>query len=292
MRQKLRFRNHLLYNLWLSMALLVGLFWAVGVTFQPTPAAAQTLPPASQVSNFQAPLTTLTSPSSWLIQATNVATIYLPIVYKNPQPSFWDNFSDDESGWGTGADSACSSKYEGGRYQLNVDKDEECFRFAPPDKAERVYGSFEVSVYHSEGESSDAFFGIYFNGKGGNEQYIFRIRPNAPTSTCSSGGQWELRRRWDDDGDLRDDLIHRTCESTLIRGYGNTKINTIRAKHTNTGQLVLYINNKVVFDRNESAISGPELTGKGTGVYVRAPESKDIVVKFDDFKVYTLANSP
>ncbi|NJN98312.1 MAG: hypothetical protein HC875_31600 [Anaerolineales bacterium] len=87
-------------------------------------------------------------------------------------------------------------------------------------------------------------------------------------------------------------MIDRKCEPTLIRGYGSNSINTIRAKHTNTGQLVLYINNKIVFDRNESSISGPELTGKGTGVYVSAPENKDIIVKFDDFKVYTLANSP
>lgn len=292
MRQKSRFRNHFLSSLWLVMVLLISLFWAIGATFQPLPAAAQTLPPANQISNFRAPLNTLTSPSSWLIQATSVATLYLPIIYRNPQPAFWDDFSDDDSGWPVGTDSACSSKYEGGRYQLNVDNDEECFRFAPPDEAERVYGSFEVSVYHSDYESSDAFFGLYFNGKGGNEQYIFRIRPNVPTSTCSSGGQWELRRRWVDDDENQDDLIRRACESTLKRGYGSANINTIRAKHTNTGQLVLYINNKIVFDQNESSISGPELTGKGTGVYVSAPESKSIIVKFDDFKVYTLANSP
>ncbi|NJN98311.1 MAG: hypothetical protein HC875_31595 [Anaerolineales bacterium] len=134
MKQNLRFRNHSLYSLWLIMALLVSLFWAVGVAFQPTPAAAQTLPPANQISNFRAPLNTLTSPSPWLIQATSVATLYLPIIYRNPQPSFWDDFSDDDSGWPVGTDSACTSKYEGGRYQLNVNKDEECFRFAPPMK--------------------------------------------------------------------------------------------------------------------------------------------------------------
>jgi hypothetical protein len=292
MKRNLRIYNPLFYSLGLAIGLLIGLFMAIESALQPLPAAAQSLTPVNLALNRPVPLTVWASPASFLIQTTSIATNYLPIIFRNPQPSFWDDFSDEDSGWPKGTDTACTSDYEGGRYQLNVKSDKECFRFAPPDEAERVFGTFEVSVYHSEGESSNAWFGLYFNGKGGNEQYIFRIRPNVSTSTCSSGGQWELRRRWSDNGDLEDDLLRRACESTLKRGYGSEKINTIRAKHTNTEHIILFINNKVVLTLDENTVSGPELKGKGTGVYVSAPGDKSIVVKFDDFKVYNLANSP
>ncbi len=292
MDKKLIFSKHLPYSLWLAIVLPIGLFVTVGFAFQPPAAAAQTLTQANLALYRPAPLTTLVSPQPFLIQATSIVTYYLPIIFRNPQPSFLDNFSNNSSGWYKGTDSSCTSSYEGGRYKLTVDNDEECYRPAPS-SAERVFGTFEVSVYHSEGESSNALFGIYFNGDGGRKQYIFRIRPNVSTGTCSSGGQWELRRRWvnsNDDG--VDDLIWRTCESTMKRGYGSANINTIRAKHTDTGQIILYINNKQVLLFNESSDSAPELNGRGTGVYVKAPSDKDIVVKFDDFTVYPLSTSP
>jgi|GEM_PF-5163805 len=290
MRQNLRIYKPLFYSLGLAIGLLIGLFIAVASALQPPPAAAQTLTPANLTATYPPPLTVWASPASFLIQTTSIATNYLPIIFRDPQPSFFDNFSDEDSGWPVGTDSACTSDYEGGRYQLNVNNDEVCFRFAPPDEAERVFGTFEVSLYHSEGQSSNAWLGLYFNGDGGGEQYIFRIRPNVSTSTCSSGGQWELRRRWNDGSN--DVVLGRACEATLKRGYGSENINTIRAKHTNTALIILSINDKVVLTLNENSVSGPELRGRGTGVYASAPQDKDIVVKFDDFKVYTLANSP
>ncbi|MBE7471480.1 MAG: hypothetical protein DPW09_27890 [Anaerolineae bacterium] len=294
MKQNLRIYKSLFYSLGLAIGLLVGLFIAVESALQPSLAAAQTLTPANLALNRPIPLTVWASPASFLIQTTSIATkAYLPIIFRNPQPSFWDDFSNEKSGWPVGTDSACTSDYEGGRYQLDVKSSKECFRFAPPDEAERVFGTFEVSVYHSENQTPDALFGLYFNGDGGDKQYVFRIRPNVSTSTCSSGGQWELRRRWvESGGNKRDDLIRRTCEATLKRGYGSQSINTIRAKHTNTGQIILFINNKQVFVFDEGSDSPPELKGKGTGVYVSAPGDKSIIIKFDDFKVYTLANSP
>jgi len=293
MSQKTKAYNHLLCSFCLAITILTSLFTAFEIAFQPPPAAARTLTGYSLASNRLDPAPAIASPPSFFIQATRIATYYLPLIFKNPQPLFWDDFSDDKSGWPIGQDSSCTSAYDGGRFRLTVDNDEECFRFAPPAKAERVFGTFEVSLYHSEGPSSDAFLGLYFNGDGGSKQYIFRIRPNVSTSTCPNGGQWELRRRWiESNGNKRDDLIHRTCEAQMKRGYGSENINTIRAKHTNTGQIILHINNKQVLLFNESSDSAPELTGQGTGLYARAPSDKDIVVKYDDFKVYTLANSP
>ncbi|MFN8458968.1 MAG: hypothetical protein U0401_30675 [Anaerolineae bacterium] len=292
MNQKIKTYNRVWPSLCLATVLLTGLFLAVAAVFQPLPVAAQMLATTSLISNRPALLTAVALPPELFIQASGIATYYLPLVFKNPQPSFLDTFSDNKSGWPKGSDNSCSSAYDGGRYRLNVSKDKSCFRFAPK-KAEMVFGTFEVSVYHSEGQSEDALLGLYFNGDGGDKQYIFSIRPNVSTKTCANGGQWELRRRWvKGKNEKRDDLIQRACEAAIKRGYGSDNTNTIRAKHTDTGQIILFINDKQVLLFHESSDAAPELKGKGMGVYVKAPSNKDISVKFDDFKVYPLAMSP
>ena len=55
-------------------------------------------------------------------------------------------------------------------------------------------------AYHSEdltgsGGRSNAAYGLFINGKGGDYYYLFRIWPN---NSCSKGGDWELIRQ--DDG--------------------------------------------------------------------------------------------
>jgi hypothetical protein len=273
----------------LAATLLAGLFFAL----QPLPAAAQNLNSQRSFSGQQEYLTTLAPPPFPLLQASSILTIYLPIVFKNPIPAFFDNFSDEESGWPTGDDGNCDSSYDGGRYRLDVKQDKTCYRFAPPDNdhpeknPERTYGTFEVSVYHSEGQSSNAFMGLYFNGTGGDEQYIFKIRPNI--ASCSTGGGYEFIRNRDGDGN--EDTVRKVdCDPSIRRGYGSDNINTLRAKHTSDRRITLYINNQQVFTFVES--STLELKGKGTGVYARAPSDLDIVIKFDDFKVYPPATSP
>jgi hypothetical protein len=277
----------------LATTILSGLFF----TFQPLPAAAQNLNSYGFVSSRQETLTTIAPPPLPFIQASSVLTIFLPIIVKNPQPLFWDDFSDEDSGWPTGDDGNCDSSYDGGRYRLEVNQDEICYRFAPPDNdnpsqnPERSFGTFEVSVYHSDFQSSNAFMGIYFNGAGGDEQYIFRIRPNI--TNCSGGGGWDLIRNREDDGsDTNEDTVKAVaCDTAIVRGYGPLSINTLRAKHTGIDRrITLFINNQQVFTFIEA--TDLQLTGKGTGVYAKAPSDKGIIIKFDDFKVYSPTSSP
>lgn len=292
MRSQIKICVRFLSPFILAITILTCLFSA----FQPLPAAAQNLNSYGFVSGQQETLTTIAPPPIPFVQASSVLTIFLPIIGKHPQTAFWDDFSDEDSGWPTGEDDDCDSSYDGGRYRLDVKQDKTCYRFAPPDNdnpsknPERTYGTFEVSVYHSDGQSSNAFMGIYFNGAGGDEQYIFKIRPNI--TNCTNGGGWEfIRNRNDDGSDTNEDTVKTvSCDSIIHRGYGPTAINTLRAKHTSDRRITLYINNQQVFTFIEA--TDVHLTGKGTGVYAEAPSDKSIVIKFDDFKVYPPATSP
>jgi hypothetical protein len=203
-----------------------------------------------------------------------VATVYLPLIHRNPTIVYFDNFSNDESGWPTGDDGNCDSRYEGNRYRLDVNLDDECFRFAPK-QAERTYGWFEAVMYHSEGESNSAY-GLYLNGQGGNNYYLFRIWPN---NSCSSGGGWEFIRRRNGSNTT---LLVVGCDTRIIRGYGAANANTLRVQHNSGGQIVLFINGVQVASAFNDAL---ELTGVGTGVYARASSSKDIVIKAISFTV-------
>jgi uncharacterized repeat protein (TIGR01451 family) len=205
---------------------------------------------------------------------------YLPIIFKSPPVVvvYSDNFSNSGSGWykGYSDDDHCYSYYESGRYRINLDKSSRsCWRPAPA-AANRVYGSFQVDAYHSEG-NSNASFGIYSNGQGGNVYYLFRIWPN---NSCSSGGGWELLRNGS-----RKLGNSGACHSAIHQGYGYASgaTNTLKITHTKDGKISVYANGTLLGTYPDSA----QLTGNGTGVYAYS-SNVNIVIKFDNFKVFTV----
>jgi uncharacterized repeat protein (TIGR01451 family) len=204
---------------------------------------------------------------------------YLPIIFKAPSVVlvYSDDFSNSGSGWYKGYSDGddCYSYYDGGRYRINVDDDNQaCWRPAPT-AANRVYGSFQVDAYDSGEQASNASFGIYSNGQGGNVYYLFRIWPN---NGCSSGGGWELLRNGSR-------VLGNSgyCHSAINRGYGSGTTNTLKITHTVNGQISVYANGTLLGTYSDSA----QLTGSGTGVYALS-SNKNIVIKFDNFKVFTV----
>jgi hypothetical protein len=293
MEHKIKVCKRFFFTLFLAAAVLTGLLVAVELVFPPH-AAARNLPSNHLVSSYQGPLSTLASPPVSFIQATSVATLYLPIIVKNPLLVYFDDFSDSDSDWPEANDGDCESLYNSGRYQLNIDQDKTCIpRAAPSSAATRTYGEFEVSVYHSgehenddNDEVSDAVFGIFTNGEGGGNYYVFKIRPNI--SNCSVGGGWQfIRRRNDSETTLK----RVDCTNLIKRGFGSGGINTIKLKHDRNGVITLYIKHQgvfqAVFSTNEAA-TGKELRGKTTGVYAEAATDLPSVIKFDDFRVFAL----
>ncbi len=200
-------------------------------------------------------------------------TLYLPQVRKDPTPTpipilYSDDFSNDDSGWPEIAASDCETEYSGGWYVVRVDADDSCFAFAP-NEAEYTYAEFEVEAQRIGGHDKYAY-GIYFNGEGGGEYYLFRIWPD---DDCG----WQLRRREDDIGDIK---IQGGCVSAIKRG--DNDINVLRAIHTSDGKISVYVNDVWL----GTYIDTNQLTGNGTGVYVHADDTQDIDVRFDDFTVY------
>ncbi len=204
--------------------------------------------------------------------------VFLPIVRSEPTPTpsalFFDNFSDDDSGWLKKNDGNCDSSYDGGRYRLDVDKNEICWRPAP-DEAEYTYGIFETEGYHSD-HKSDAGYGIYINGEGGDNYYLFRIWPN---NSCGSGGDWQLIRRKSGDSDT---ILEGDCHSAIRRGISSSATNVLKIKHTSDRKLSVYVNGTLLGTVTDS--SSKHRTGEGTGVYVYSSD-EDIVIKYTYFKV-------
>lgn len=209
--------------------------------------------------------------------------IYLPLVIREPTPTptptptsepvfFSDDFHDDDSGWYEGSSDSdhCYSSYDNGRYRIELDSsDRTCFRPAPSE-ANRKYGSFEVAAYLSEG-GDDFAYGIYSNGAGGDTLYRFRIWPN---SSCSQGGSWELHRK-------STRKLSGDCHPAIKRGTGSSATNVLKLTHTSNGKISVYVNDTLLGTYTDSS----QLTGTGTGLYVRS-DDEDIVVKFDNFTVY------
>ena len=216
--------------------------------------------------------------------------IYLPIVSRFPTPTpvpivlaYYNYFNDEDDDWAWFEfdNNGCETDYNNGRYQVKLDDGaDDCLPPAKnenhPEKPYRTYGEFEVAVYHSEGES-DAAMGIFINGDGGDDYYVFKIRPN---NSCSSGGKWELRRRKDGSSTT---ILSKNCDTAIERGYGSDNTNVLRIAHKSNRQLILYINGTQVGSITETASN--ERKGQGTGVFVQEP-SKNITIKFDNFKVY------
>lgn len=275
MKQKVKIYPLLSVFSLVSMALAL-LFLTLRTLITPPHAAAQTLtdPHPGQVDREM--LITLAPPFQPFLQASNVVTIYLPIIHKNTLV-YTDDFSNGDSGWPKGTDSSCESLYESGRYRLNVNNDKECFRFAPT-AAERTYGEFEVLAYQSGEFMNNSALGLYTNGQGGNNFYLFIIRPN---NSCSSGGSWEFIRNKDGTPTL---LRSGTCNLNIKRGYGAGAANILKVRHASDRRITLYINGVQVDTFTEAA--NDERTGKGTGVYGRAVSNEDAVMKYDDFRVY------
>lgn len=201
------------------------------------------------------------------------ATPTPPPVATSPAVYYSDNFSNDDSDWPDDiySDSdRCYSEYKDGEYRIQVDGDgsrRECFRPAPND-AEHTRALFEVQARRSGGGGS-FMYGLYANGRGGGEYYLFRVRPN---SDCG----WELIRREDSDSDT---VLSGGCDSAINR-YSET--NRLAIRHSSDDKISVYVNGVRLgtYDDND-ALTG----GKGTGVYVRSGNDEENTIRFDNFRV-------
>lgn len=203
--------------------------------------------------------------------------IYFPLISKFPTPTpppifFFDDFSDDDSGWdeinfvGGGID--CESEYDGGEYEVRIAEDTYCFAPAPDD-AERRTGSVQVQAqYDGDSDSEEYYAGVYMNGKGDDQYYLYQIR-------------------FDNDGDCtwvleRTDDTKRSGNCNGDKGPRST--NTLKISHDGNGNVSMYLNGLLQGTYKDSS----PYTGKGTGLYLKEKGSDgELIIDFDNFTVFS-----
>lgn len=211
------------------------------------------------------------------------ACAFLPVIRRDPTPSptpipifFFDNFNDDDSGWPDNVETdngRCRSEYRDNEYRIDIegegqDERDDCFRPAPK-AAEFQYGLFEVEARRVGGDD-EYRYGLYVNGKGGDEYYLFVI---GAEDDCD----WRLIRR--DDGDSTT-VREGGCDPAINRG-GNKNLLSIRRSPDNT--VSVYVNKKLLTTYTDSR----PLNGEGTGLYALSGEgeNRQTEIGFDNFIV-------
>lgn len=226
---------------------------------------------------------TNTNPSGPISAAGNFK-MYFPMISKSPEPVtpkvvYYHSFEDDEAGgWPTaptfgsvGGD--CDSYVESGTYVVYIYYDSEyrCLRPAP-DEANYRYGAFESVDYRADG-SHQVDYGLYLNGRGGGEYYLFRISPENP---CS----WDFVKRRDNHDDQKQ---YGDCDNI------NGGANRVRVEHTRENDYDVFgffVNDQRVGEYIEPHAHA--LVGDGTGFFAEARDYDQAEIHFDYFQVLSL----
>ncbi|HMQ51328.1 MAG TPA: hypothetical protein PKE64_14605 [Anaerolineae bacterium] len=205
------------------------------------------------------------------VQATG--PFYFPIVHKNPTPTpepfdYFTNFDDSGADdWDTGTSGDCRYFFQNGTYKIRSDDKANCFAFPDDSDTEIKYGEVEAVLQHNEG-SRQFDTGIYMNGRGGGEYYLFNVEIDENDS-CD----WEFTRRYDDDSELE-----RSGDCT--KGY--TLERRLKMTHASDGTLRFYINGSEVGNFKDSSQLN---RGEGVGLYVRTNTEDATTIKFLSFGV-------
>jgi hypothetical protein len=117
------------------------------------------------------------------------------------------------------------------------------------------------------------------NGTGGDNYYLFRIKPD---DNCG----WRLIRRRNGSNTT---LGSGSCSGSGINT--GTGWNTFAIRHDRDGLISVFVNDQA--NNNENPLftinDANRLTGRGVGLYVEADDSEDITARFDNFQVWTVA---
>ncbi len=201
-----------------------------------------------------------------------LTVLYLPLIFKAPPRvlQYSENFSNDNSGWPDNVDTnICDIDYASNEYRVKVYEDETCW-IPGPDAAEYRYGEFQVSARVSDGDG-DFDYGLYINGDGGDNYYLFRIKPD------DSCGYRLIRKRNGSVTTLRSG----GCVSAINRGSAT---NTLTLKHDRNGDITIYINGDEIYSIDDNN----RLTGRGVGLYAEGADDDEVTIRFDNFRVYSV----
>jgi len=207
--------------------------------------------------------------------------IYLPAVFKAP-PSLilvQDDFTTKTYNWPDSSDDIINDckfgyKTSEGEYFIKAYDGQACWIPATHSDFKRTAGYFEIEVRRRSGDEDKFAYGLYINGKDGDENYyLYWIRPK---DSCG----WRFVKRYDDNDDHEKSG---GCSSSINQGSGT---NRLAIAHASDGTISIYVNDHLLYSYADGSNGGSApLTGTGTGLYVDA-DSNDIEIGFSTFTIY------
>ncbi len=233
-----------------------------------------------------------------LLMYGQIRNIFLPIVMRQPTPTstplptatpkptstpkpppgdvlYSEDFNGSgptSTGWQPYDEYGAKSWWESNEYKVEAHNNNSFipqFRWADRE-AEYRDAKFDVQARRSTGSNNFAY-GIYVNGSGGSEYYLFSL--SFRNGSCDT---WDLIRRKDNRNQV---MANGPCYVS----QGNKTVLRVRVERRSSSRadLTVYIDGH----RQTKVEDRDWLRGKGTGVMAQSQDSNWVRISFDDFYV-------
>ena len=185
-------------------------------------------------------------------------------------PLLEDDFSDSDSGWGTGTDSDSAVEYEDGVLRMTTFR-EYYFTWSTPDEEDYQDVHFEVTVNNESGDSR-LVFGILCNQQVVDSSFhYFAVTADGEYAIARAEvGKDDVFLTNDDDWATSDAIPADAPSYQLGADCG-------------PGELTLYVNGQEV-----DSVSDSTFTEGGVGLFIWSGEEPSGAVSFDDFELTSL----
>ncbi len=198
---------------------------------------------------------------------TRGTDIYLPLVLRNytPPPTFFDDFSDPNSGWRVGSTTDVVRDYDNGNYRIQI-KTNNLIAWSTAPNFTCADCTIEIEAWRSTGGNS--LYGIMFGLDSGNSEfYVFRIQPYNRKYALHryDRGTWVTLIPYTDSYHINFDTGHNTLRVT---------------RHVSL--IKLYVNDHHLADYSDSTYTGSRLVGVAAISTAESP----VWLRYDNFAVW------
>jgi len=181
------------------------------------------------------------------------------------RPLLEDNFSDEDSGWGTGTDSDSGVEYEDGVLRMKALR-ENYFTWSTPDEEDYQDVHMEVTVHNESGDTHIGF-GVLCNQQVVESSFHYFV--------VTTQGEYAIARAevGKEDLFLTNDDDWSTSDAIPV-GAATYQIGA----DCGPGELTLYVNGVKI-----DSVTDPTFTEGGVGLFIWSTEEPSGTISYDDF---------
>jgi hypothetical protein len=221
--------------------------------------------PADPATNLAAPQDSTRLGHTLQITFTPVATVYLPLVANNYPLSYFDDFSNPNSGWYIGDEGDFRFSYQNGEYEIlirNIYESASAAVIAPIDGVSDC--SVEADMRRHAG--SGGYYGLIFSMMDWDRFYVFIVDPDTREYSV-----------WRNDPTDWTSVIGGTYSSYI---NSSTATNHLKVERKG-GQITVYANGHLLTSTNDDTYTA----GLYVGLYAETASYTTLAVRFDNFRV-------